>query len=309
MNAPFDKGFRLEELATMAMFALLDVLIVVFSSPMKVPGIFTLNLFCISLIVFIRVIHQYMERNGFAIFRDWLVVLVLIVMYMEHTTLIPLINPHDVDDLLIQMDRFLFGGHDPTVLLERFASSVLTEIFQIVYASFYFLPIAFCFLLYRKEDKAAFHLAASTILIGFYVSYIGYYLSPAVGPRFTLEHLHRMPLEGLFAFHFLRDTLDTLEGFTRDCCPSGHTLVSVLTVMLAGRYCRPFVKTALVWTVLLLISTVYLRYHYVVDIIAGFVLAVAVYGLVFLIRQYTETAGNGNMAAVVEESGRQRNHG
>jgi membrane-associated phospholipid phosphatase len=67
------------------------------------------------------------------------------------------------------------------------------------------------------------------------------------------------------------------EGRMYDCMPSGHALVSLLTVLLSWRYAKRFFPVALVWTVLLIFSSVYLRYHYVTDLIAGMALAVLVF--------------------------------
>ncbi len=203
--------------------------------------------------------------------------LLLFVIYMEHKHLIPLINPHDVDDFLIRIDRFIFLGNDPTVLFERFIFPALTELMQIVYTSFYFLPFTLCILLYRKENKIYFHTAASIIMFEFYLSFAGYYITPAIGPRYTLECLHSSPLKGILLFDFFRSTLTWLEGITRDCCPSGHTLISLVTLLLAHRFYKSFFPAALIWSVLQIISTVYLRYHYVTDIIAAIILVLPVY--------------------------------
>lgn len=288
----YDRGFHLEETATICMFALLDALIILFAHPLKVIDLFLLNLFFIASVVVVRAIDLCARKAWITIFRDWYPLALLIMIYMEHFTLIPLINPHDVDHLLIAWDRFLFAGHDPTVLMERFIRPVFTEILQIVYTSYYFLPAILCYRLYLRRDKSLFHASASALLIGFYVSYAGYYLFPAIGPRFTLYHLQSMPLEGLFSFHFLRNLLDQMEGVTRDCIPSGHAMISVLTVLLARRYLKPYAITALIWTILLVISTFYLRYHYIVDIIAGIALSFAVYGLVPVIERYLKKTGN-----------------
>jgi membrane-associated phospholipid phosphatase len=53
--------------------------------------------------------------------------------------------------------------------------------------------------------------------------------------------------------------------------------VSVLTASLAYRYYRPFFRIASVWAVLIVVSTVYLRYHYVVDLIAALIILLPVY--------------------------------
>jgi membrane-associated phospholipid phosphatase len=61
------------------------------------------------------------------------------------------------------------------------------------------------------------------------------------------------------------------EIVQRDAFPSGHTELSLLVVYLSHHYKLKtrWIITAL--ATLLIFSTVYLRYHYVVDVIAGFV--------------------------------------
>jgi hypothetical protein len=51
------------------------------------------------------------------------------------------------------IDRFLFPGNDPTVLRESLTYPPATEILQIVYAGFSFLPFILCVLLYLKGRK------------------------------------------------------------------------------------------------------------------------------------------------------------
>jgi membrane-associated phospholipid phosphatase len=294
MKEAYDQRFHLEEIATILMLMLLDGLILMSPHRGKVTTFFLMNICLAAIIIMTRYTGRYIKSKRFTVCRDFYVVLLMFMIYMEHSTLIPLINPHDVDSLLIAIDRFIFAGADPTILMESLTYPVLTEILQIVYTSFYFLPLTLCVLLYAKGYKVSFHIAASTILIGFYISYVGYYIAPALGPRHSITDLQSFPLEGIFAYHYLRNILDMLEGITRDCYPSGHALISVLTVFLAGKYYKSFVSTALVWTVLLLISAVYLRYHYVTDIIAGVLLAAAVYGLVPAVGRYIENTGRGH---------------
>jgi membrane-associated phospholipid phosphatase len=239
--------------------------------------IFALNLLIIALIPASALLHRRFPRQWIQFLRDWYVMPLLIILYMENRRLVPLINPHDMDSLLISIDRFLFFGHDPTILLEGITSPFLSEILQASYATFYFLPASLCVILYLRGPRMDFHINASTILMGFYLSYIGYYFTPAIGPRFTLDHLQTFSLSGVFLFDFIRDMLARAEGLMRDCCPSGHAMISLLTVGLARRYVRRFFPIACIWASLIVFSTVYLRYHYVIDLIAGLFLGLVVY--------------------------------
>lgn len=272
-------GLNLEECLIMGAAALFNGLIIFSGTLGQAGDIFVLNLIIIASILTAFYAYRSIPRASILFLRDWVVMVFLIVIYMENRRLVPLINPHDVDGVIIAIDRFLFFGHDPTVLLERITFPVLTEVLQIVYASFYFLPFSLCAVLYAKGRKDEFHIAASTILMGFLLSYVGYYLTPAIGPRFTLDELQNIPLQGVFFFDFIRNMLDRAEGLMRDCCPSGHTLISLLTVMLAWRTARRFTTIASVWACLIVFSAVYLRYHYVTDLIAGLFLGFVVYSV------------------------------
>ncbi len=60
------------------------------------------------------------------------------------------------------------------------------------------------------------------------MSYAGYLLVPARGPRFFLRHLQQEPLRGLWLFNLMQGTLDRLESAHYDCFPSGHTELTIL---------------------------------------------------------------------------------
>ena len=267
----------LEEYLTISIAALLNIFILIFTTHGQAFDIFILNLLIIALIFGIALFHRHVDHTWVQFFRDWYIPFFLIVIYLENRRLIPLVNLHDLDELFIRIDRFLFLGHDPTVLMERITHPILSEILQISYASFYFLPFVLCVILYFTRPRIEFHINTFTLLAGFYLSFIGYYLTPAIGPRFTLDHLQAFPLEGVLFFDGIRNMLAQAEGLMRDCCPSGHILISLLTVMLARRYVRDFFPVACIWAVLIMFSSVYLRYHYVFDLIVGAALSLPVY--------------------------------
>ncbi len=254
------------------MIIILNALILVFAPFREAGTVFMINILMLILIAAISGIDRIAPHPWIRPVRDWYVVAILIAIYMEHNRLVPLINPHDFDNLFIALDRHLCGGYDPTVLMEKISFPALSELLQIVYASFYFFPFTLCLIVYLR-NRESFHEVASTIIFGFYLSYVGYYIFPAIGPRFTLDHLQHSPLSGLYTFDFIRNLLSALEGVTRDCFPSGHSLVAVLTLTLFRKHTERFRIAAWAWCLLLVLATVYLRYHYVVDVIAGLALA------------------------------------
>ena len=61
--------------------------------------------------------------------------------------------------------------------------------------------------------------------------------------------------------------------------PSGHTMMTLMNMILAFRFRSKLRWVFLIMGCSLIFSTIYLRYHYVVDVIAGIVLALVALGL------------------------------
>jgi hypothetical protein len=123
----------------MGMALLLDLLILVFFQLDRAWGLFILNVLIMIGILAVSLAQRGTQQKWVHFARDWYVIGLLLIIYLENRRLIPLINPHDIDWLLIEMDRFLFFGHHPTILMEKITWPALTEALQFVYASFYFL--------------------------------------------------------------------------------------------------------------------------------------------------------------------------
>jgi len=203
--------------------------------------------------------------------RNWYPLFFLPLYFTALHYLIPAIHPHTIDLTLIKMDIWLFGTN-PTVWLEKLYHPFLTDILQICYSTFYFLPLIILTPLYVKREKKNFERVAFGFLLAFYISYLGYVLFPALGPRFYLAHLHNISLRGYFVFHYLNKTLNGLENIQWDAFPSGHVAVTLAYLYFAQKYLRRVFNWTLPLVVLLIFSTVYLRYHYFVDVLSGVVL-------------------------------------
>ncbi len=202
----------------------------------------------------------------------FLPVLIVPVVFDSLGDLIPWIRPHLMDDILIKIDHAIFGVH-PTVWLERFVHPVVTVILQIAYITYYPMAIVLGIVLVSKGRMKEFDEAVFGIILCFYLSYIGYILVPALGPRFALAHAQTRGLDAGAFVLAIQDTLNALENTKTDAFPSGHTAIALMTLYYAWKFNEKTLTILLVPTVsLLIISTVYLRYHYVIDVIAGVLL-------------------------------------
>jgi membrane-associated phospholipid phosphatase len=205
----------------------------------------------------------------------------VILVFKELYLMVHPINPVDNDALLIAADRWLFGVN-PTQWAFQFAHPFLTEILQAAYFSYYLLFILLGVELYRRYPIEEFDNGAFLIVYGFYLSYLGYFILPAIGPRFTLHDFYALPRElpGLWATDWMRNFVNAGESISfampnaaavvqRDVFPSGHTQLTLIVTSLAFHYKLPVRWVIAVLATLLIISTIYLRYHYVVDLLGG----------------------------------------
>ena len=215
--------------------------------------------------------RKVMGRVG-AFFHDFSPLLFIILIYESLGDLIQYLHP-DIDPLLIRIDYFLFGVH-PTIWMEQWIVPWFTDIMSFAYVSYYFLPLILIMTLYLKNRRPGFNESIFVLTFAYYVSFIGYILFPAVGPRYAMVHLYSVPLEGSLLTDLVRDVLNTIEHNKRDCMPSGHTQIALMVLFLAHRYERFLYYVFLPLVCGLILSTVYLRYHYVIDLFVGAALAI-----------------------------------
>jgi membrane-associated phospholipid phosphatase len=281
------------DVLTMAFVAALGAVSLVRAS--SIPGWPTVAMVCGIVLLGVPLLgwaRAYLAVRPIAVLHDWSIAIwifgiyraVLIVARPSHAGRV-------FDDWMIAADRWIFGT-DPTVWLSGIAHPAATEVLQFAYWMFYLLPVAVSVELYLDGREWRFRQWTFACAFGLFVSYVGYLSLPCVGPRFTLHELSATARElpGLWLTPSLRAFIDgagmvpvgspageALRLAPRDAFPSGHTLVTLLVIAWSWR-CRMRIR----WPVtvvgsLLVVATVYLRYHYVVDVAAGAVLAAICY--------------------------------
>ena len=205
-------------------------------------------------------------------FNQFSPALFVIVIYESLGDLIPCLQP-DIDPFLVKIDFFIFGVH-PSLWMEKWIAPWFTDLMSLAYLSYYFIPVVFVATLYLKGRMEAFDKSMFILAFGYYISFVGYILFPAIGPRFTLTQIYTVPLEGSLITDFVRDTLNALEHNKRDCMPSGHTQMVLMVLYLTYRYERFLCYLYIPVICGLILSTVYLRYHYVIDLLVGAAFAI-----------------------------------
>lgn len=206
------------------------------------------------------------------VFRHWYPLAYVSICYKEMAILIPPIRGTDYDAQIAHLDYRIWGAH-PTVWLERLHNPWLTELLQMAYTLFVPCVLLVAAVLWVQGRHPEFRYYAFLVSLGFLASYIGYLLVPVRGPRFFLAHLQHFALHGVWLFDPMQRALDRLESAHYDCFPSGHTELTLIAWWGSRVISTKLFAAYSVYSLLIVFATVYLRYHYTIDVFAGATLA------------------------------------
>lgn len=272
----------------LGMLLIYTILCFIFWSQLETPSLNLLSYVVIStaVIVFALVSSKFKGGKVFTLVRRLYIIPIVFFIYSNIHLFIPLVNPQDYDNMLIAWDMSIFGVN-PTEWMAQIAHPILTEYLQFTYMMFYVLPFILGVEFTLRDSDDRFFEFARIVIFGFFFSYILYFFMPAIGPRFTVHDFSMLNTElpGLLLTNFFRDlvnagggvmpdTINPAEIVNRDCMPSGHTMMTFITILIAFKFKSKYKWIVAIIGFSLIFSTVYLRYHYVVDVIAGLGFAV-----------------------------------
>ncbi len=270
-------GVRIRPLEGLNFVALLtlSLLTLVFYAEVKEPGEILLRFALMGAFLALTVfLAGRLERlpTAIRVAVDFYPAAFIPLLFESLGPLITAARGHARDELLIAADRALFGT-DVTVWLERLVRPWLTDLLYVCYASYYFLGVSLAAILWRRNVADARRFIF-TLSFCYLISYAGYFTVPALGPRFALASAQSVTLETTPISRAISTTINELERTKFDVFPSGHTMIATAVLLVAFRRDRRAFWFLLPIVAGLILSTVYCRYHYVVDVLAGLALAV-----------------------------------
>lgn len=210
--------------------------------------------------------------------RDFLPFLLIFLMFESlgidgKQDLIHTINPIDYDLYLAKIDKYLFGFH-ASQITERFISLQMTDLMNFVYGLHFPLPLMIALYLYVK-NRPVFREFVLSVTITLSVGYLFYFIVPAVGPRYTLEY--SVPLSGGSITEFAALAMTAVMSTPRSTFPSLHVAIPTIVLISSFRASKNLFLLTIPIAILIFFSTIYLRHHYLIDLFAGWVLALIQY--------------------------------
>lgn len=195
--------------------------------------------------------------------------------YFQLRWILPCVTQRALDAQIYAFDMRVFQ-YEPSVAWDKFVNPTTVEWFAFFYG-LYFILMGSHFIpwLAFGKDSQLFRRFAIGAFVVFLTAHISYMIVPGFGPYVHLSFQNQ--LEG---GRFWKIVLDAVheDGALKDIFPSLHTAAPsyLLFFSIANRKEIPFKYT---WPVLaffvsqIIIATMFLRWHYLIDIVAGLTLA------------------------------------
>ncbi len=201
--------------------------------------------------------------------------------YLILRDLLPLVSPHSVDAVLVDIDTAMFGVV-PALWLERFNHRPIVEWFSFFYFSYFWICATYLVVVLGtvrdNRAKTEFTLGCFIVLS---VGQLLYSQVPGFGPITHMADQFAGPVNGGRFWGYVWDTVQAGSAM-KDIFPSIHTAMPTWITFFALRQARidprwkwPARVTAFA-AANIVFSTVFLRWHYVIDVFAGLALAATV---------------------------------
>ncbi len=214
------------------------------------------------------------------------------VAYRNIKSFLPFITEQDVDASLLDLERWLFFGSDPGVLLrDVLGTGVVAHVLSasyLFYLAFVPISVGFAAIWSRRYGAGFWYLMA--LGINWTLGVASYYVLPSLGPVFAFPDLFQpLPNTGVSALQevlvehrvvALQNPFATGQVQSIAAFASLHVSVVFSAALIAQHLRLHRAARIFLWSflALTLLSTVYFGWHYVVDDIAGLAIgAVAVY--------------------------------
>ncbi len=220
------------------------------------------------------------------ILRDWVPFLLITFIYENLHDLSKFFYANDIAGTLMEWDILLFGV-EPTLWIQQFYSPWMTDVMAFSYALYFVFPLVIMFFLSQHERHFEFREMALALTFSFLMGFIGYVIWPASPPRYFITEMFTNPvvLHGPLIFDRLQAAWDGLSVIPCGAFPSLHVGISTVALLYAWKFRNLCTLYRWIWYLYiplvtsLWISTVYLRHHWVVDIFAGWIVALIGFGL------------------------------
>ena len=201
--------------------------------------------------------------------RHWYPHLFFLFCFEEMGRLVHLVNPGWNDAKLIGFDHWLTGVN-PSLWFEQFTHPALTEFMHFSYFTYFVYLLILGGILYYRRDFESYRAVMTYSAVGYVFGYLIATLFPVQSPWFTLAGQWHGELTG-GPFTALINLIEKYGRVHGAAFPSQHVAGAMAALWGAWRHRRWLFWVFLPFVACMCVSTVYVRNHYVADVLGGMV--------------------------------------
>lgn len=216
----------------------------------------------------------------FLILMQWVPLFLILYFYQVAGVLSRAFYNRTFDDNIISIENRLCRGKPPFIWLSEVLDNYwFSEFLHGCY--FFFIPLLYSFPLYfyLKQDLHNFYLCSFSILLLLFINFLIHCLIPVISPRTIFEKIKK-PLSDGFVYRCTHWVVE-LGSATGTGFPSTHVAIGTLCLLIAYHVSMLFFFLLLPFCFGLILSTVYGRFHYVIDVLAGMFFAFISFHIVY----------------------------
>ena len=202
------------------------------------------------------------------------------------------------DKTLISLDHLLIGI-ETSLFLEKITNPVLTEWMMFAYMAYIPLLFVVSITCYFSADVNASKEYLFNLICTYSVCYLGFIIFPVASQTFYYPEVYTVPLEGGI-FSVCAELVHKEGHFPGGSLPSPHCAATTVMALFLYRYNRKIFYWLLPVVISIYISTVYSRYHYSWDGIAGIITALVVVKLTPKVLEFTNSIMEKNYLTTVK---------
>lgn len=222
--------------------------------------------------VVVALARRPMPKGRVAVFfRVLLPVVLTPLLYTELQTLNQLVTPGYLDATVQAWEEAAFGAQLSVVAARAAPWTWLSEPLHLGYFSYYLVVPVAALGAYRVSGEAGLERFAVTVATAFFVCYLCFAVFPVAGPRYLFPRVAGPPSDG--PFYALVHAVLEAGSSKGTAFPSSHVAAACAALLAAHRNARRWFWPLLPFVVLLTVGTVYGRFHYAIDAVAGVLVA------------------------------------
>lgn len=224
------------------------------------------------LIVGLSIFSRKYASNQLLLFvRNLYPLLFLGFFYTETSFMKNIVFPNHLDPYFIDLEFWLWNCQPSLEFSKYMQQGWFNEMMNIFYFSYYLLIGAVCIMIYLHHPGHS-QKAVFVVVFSFYLYYIIFALLPVVGPQYFFTDLPPDVTPPYFFGKLMHNIIVNYEQPT-GAFPSSHVGIAIVVAYAAYRYYRKLFYVILPFVLGICFATVYLKAHYVVDVLAGMISA------------------------------------